>query len=393
MRAPDQCWPGQSFVHHNLGGAQDALFFTLGVSDAFLESHLGGGKDGFHDRTGGVDKALQPLAVGVHVLHRALCDPAVGCRLRHRWRNLHHQARIERLGDQVLRAESQLLAGVSGGHHLALLGLGQFGDGVYRRDFHLHRDRRCTCVQRTPKNVGETQNVVDLIGIVGATGGDDRVVAYRLDFFRQDFRRRIGQRKYQRSGCHLANHVGFQHAASRQTQKDVGTFNDFTQRAGRSLLGEDNFVFIHQFGATLIDHARQIGDINILARDAQLDQQSQTGQRRRPSTRGDQFDGFGVFADNFQAIQDRRTNADRRAMLVIMEDRDLHAFTQLAFNVEAVWRLDIFQVDAAEGGLQRGDDVNQFVEVVLLIDFNVKHIDAGKLLEQHALAFHHRLGG
>jgi hypothetical protein len=78
-------------------------------------------------------------------------------------------------------------------------------------------------------------------------------------------------------------------------------------------------------------------------------------------------------------------------VLVVVEHRDLHALAQLAFDIEAVGRLDVFEVDAAKGGLQRGDDVHQLVEVVLLVDLDVEHVDAGELLEQHALAFHHRL--
>ena len=70
---------------------------------------------------------------------------------------------------------------------------------------------------------------------------------------------------------------------------------------------------------------------------------------------------------------------------------NLHALAQLALDVEAVRRLDVFQVDAAEGGLQRGDHVDQLVEVVL-VDLEVEDVDAGELLEQHRLAFHHRLG-
>ena len=63
----------------------------------------------------------------------------------------------------------------------------------------------------------------------------------------------------------------------------------------------------------------------------------------------------------------------------------------LRFDVEAFRRLDVFQVDAAEGGLHRGDDVDQLVGIVLG-ELDVEHVDAGELLEQHALAFHHRLG-
>jgi hypothetical protein len=61
-------------------------------------------------------------------------------------------------------------------------------------------------------------------------------------------------------------------------------------------------------------------------------------------------------------------------------------------TIEAFRRLDVLEIDGAEGGLERGDDFDQLVRVALL-DFDVEHVDAGEFLEQHRLAFHHRLGG
>ena len=79
-------------------------------------------------------------------------------------------------------------------------------------------------------------------------------------------------------------------------------------------------------------------------------------------------------------------------MLVVVEDRDLHPLAQLLLDVEALGRLDVLEVDAAESGLQRSDHVDQLV-CIGFVDLKVEHVDAGKLLEQHGLAFHHRLGG
>ena len=79
-------------------------------------------------------------------------------------------------------------------------------------------------------------------------------------------------------------------------------------------------------------------------------------------------------------------------MLVIVEDRDLHALAQLRLDHEAFWRLDVLQVDAPEGRLERGDDVDELVRVGL-VDLDIEHIDAGKLAEQAALAFHDGLAG
>ena len=79
-------------------------------------------------------------------------------------------------------------------------------------------------------------------------------------------------------------------------------------------------------------------------------------------------------------------------MLIIVEDGDLHALAQFALDEEALRCLDVFQVDAAEGRLQRGDDIDQLLRV-FFVDLDVKHIDTGKLLEQAGLAFHDGLRG
>ena len=110
-----------------------------------------------------------------------------------------------------------------------------------------------------------------------------------------------------------------------------------------------------------------------------------------PAPRHDQLAFLDVLADDFQAVQDRGADDDRGAVLVVVEDRDLHPLAQLALDVEAFRRLDVFQVDAAEGRLQRGDDVAQLVRIGF-VDFDIEHVDAGEFLEQHALAFHDRLG-
>ncbi|MNH09722.1 hypothetical protein D3C79_691830 [compost metagenome] len=75
-----------------------------------------------------------------------------------------------------------------------------------------------------------------------------------------------------------------------------------------------------------------------------------------------------------------------------MEHRDLHALTQLLLNIEALGRFDIFQVNTAEGRFQRGDHVNQLVRIEF-IDFDIEHVNTGKLLKQNPFTFHDRLTG
>ena len=77
-------------------------------------------------------------------------------------------------------------------------------------------------------------------------------------------------------------------------------------------------------------------------------------------------------------------------MLVVVEDRDLHALAQRFLDLEAFGRLDVLEVDAAEGRLERRDDLDQLLGVALL-DLDVDRVDAGELLEEDGLALHHRL--
>ena len=51
-------------------------------------------------------------------------------------------------------------------------------------------------------------------------------------------------------------------------------------------------------------------------------------------------------------IDDAGGRDDGGAMLVVMEDRNVHHLAQPLLDDEAVRRLDVFQIDAAEAGAQ-----------------------------------------
>ena len=208
---------GNALIDNNLHRAQHALIFAFGKGNALFQAVFSRRKNRLHGGARSIDKALQLFAVSLQILYRAQSHATVSRCLGHRRRDLDHQTRIKGLRDQVLRTECQLLARIGSGHHFALLGLRQFGDGINGCDFHLHRDGRCTGVECAPKYVGETQNIVDLVGVVTASGGHDGVITYGLDLFGQDFRRGIGQRKNQRALRHALHHVGLEYTASGQT--------------------------------------------------------------------------------------------------------------------------------------------------------------------------------
>ena len=83
---------------------------------------------------------------------------------------------------------------------------------------------------------------------------------------------------------------------------------------------------------------------------------------------------------------------DGGAVLVVVEDRNVHQLAQALLDDEAFRRLDVLEVDAAEGGPRIAHAVDELVDV-LGVDLEVDAVDVGEALEQHRLAFHHRLGG
>ena len=179
---------------------------------------------------------MQLLAVSVHVADRAHGHAAVGGGLGHGRCDLDHQTRVERLGNQVFRAESELFAHVSGSHHLALLSLRQLGNGVNGGNFHLDRDGRGAGIQCAAENVGKAQDVIDLIRVIGAACRHDGVIAHQLDVFGCYFGIRVGQRENDRLRRHFLDHVLLENATGGQAQKNIRAFNDLAQRAGRGFL-------------------------------------------------------------------------------------------------------------------------------------------------------------
>ena len=97
-------------------------------------------------------------------------------------------------------------------------------------------------------------------------------------------------------------------------------------------------------------------------------------------------------AGDVGGVDKARRHDDGGAMLVVMKDGNVHHLAQLLLDDETVGRLDVFQIDAAEAGAQIAHGIDEGVHVGG-IDFQIDGIDIGETLEQHRLAFHHRLGG
>jgi hypothetical protein len=246
-----------------------------------------------------VDELAERRPVGVQIGERARRDPGLHRRLRHRRRDARDEARVERLGDDVLRTEADRLDAVGERHLLGGLGLGELGDGTRRGQLHLGVDGGRTHVQGAAKDEREAKDVVDLVRIVRAPGGDDTVGACFARSLGGYLGVGVGERQDQRLLRHFLHHGGLEHAAGRQAEEDVGAGDHLVERARARLDGETLLVRVHFLAPALVHHALDVGDDDVLPWQPHLHEELQAGERRRAGAGGHQLHLIHVLIKKF----------------------------------------------------------------------------------------------
>ena len=152
------------------------------------------------------------------------------------------------------------------------------------------------------------------------------------------------------------------------------------------------FPLVHPFRPALVDDALAVAhDDMVVAHAHRLDELG-AGDRRRAGAVHDDADVLQIAAGEVAGVDQAGGGDDRGAVLVVVEDRDVHPLLQRLLDDEAGGGGDVFQVDPAEARLEQSDRVDEGVDVFGR-DFEVDRIDVGEALEQHRFAFHHRLRG
>ena len=150
------------------------------------------------------------------------------------------------------------------------------------------------------------------------------------------------------------------------------------------------FPLVHAFGATLINHALRVTNDAVVVTRAHAFQQFDTGNSRSARAVQNDLNVFDLFARDMQRVQQACRTDNRSAVLVIVEDRNIHLFLQALFDDETFRRLDVFKVDSTK---RRAHQLDRFAEFVRIfsIQFDVDRVHIGKAFEQNRLTFHHRL--
>ena len=268
----------------------------------------------------------------------------------------------------------------------------KIGQRAHRRELHRFVHRRRADIERAAKDERKAQHVVDLVRKVGTSRRDDGVGPRRFRDVRHDFGLGICEGHDQRLVGHFRQPLRLQYLRGGKPEENVGARKHVDELSRVGLLRVAGLVVVHLLLAAGVDDARDVGHPDVLPWNPERNEQIEAGERRRAGARTDELDLGDVLADHAQSVGDRRADDDRRAVLVVVEHRDLHPLAELLLHVEALGRLDVLEVDPAERRLERGDDLDQPGRIAL-VDFDVEAVDAGELLEQHCLAFHHRLRG
>lgn len=332
------------------------------------------------------------LPIGLEVLDRLAGDAGLHSCLCDGHRDRRDEARIEGDGNDILRPEARPVALIGSGDVVRNVFLGEIGERFRRGDLHRVVDGRGAHVERAAEDIGKAENVVDLVRIVRAAGRDDRVVADQGHFFGRDFRIGIGHGEDDRPCAHGADHVRGKRALGRKAEEHVGAVKSLGERPAVGLDRMRRLPLVHAVGTALVDDPLGIAEDDVFRVEAHRLDELDAGDRRRARAVADELGRLEVAAGQGQRVDEACRGDDRGAVLVVMEDGNVHDFAQPLLDDEAVRGLDVLEIDSAEGRAEKADAVDEFVDV-FGIHLEVDRIDVGEALEEDGLALHDGLRG
>ena len=106
----------------------------------------------------------------------------------------------------------------------------------------------------------------------------------------------------------------------------------------------------------------------------------------------DHLHAVDLLTGDLERIEQRGGRDDRRAVLVVVHDRDRELLFQALLDLETFGSLDVLEVDAAEGDRNILDRLDELLRI-FRIHLDVEYVDVGERFEQKSFAFHNRLAG
>jgi hypothetical protein len=143
-------------------------------------------------------------------------------------------------------------------------------------------------------------------------------------------------------------------------------------------------------GSADVDHALAVAHDDIVVPHAHRLDQRGAGDCRRARAVDDDLGVAELALGEKARVEQAGGGDDRSAVLIVVHHRNLEPLLKRLLDDEALRSLDILEIYSAEARLHQRDCLDERVRV-LGGELDVDRIDVGEALEQHRLAFHHRL--
>ena len=175
-------------------------------------------------------------------------------------------------------------------------------------------------------------------------------------------------------------------ASDRETKEDISVLDclgeriDVTRGGKLALLLRQTWA-IHLDGALGVDHD------DVLATDAELLVEPRARYGSRACTVDNDLHVLNLLTDDLEGVDKTCGGDDGGAVLVVVHDGDVELGLEPRLNLEALGRLDVLKVYAAESWGYGLDGLDELVWV-FLVDLDIEDVDAGEYLEQEALTLH-----
>ena len=352
-------------------------------------------------QTGRIDEVLRELCLLPHQCPQLLAVslPVGDGTARHstlhgrtgnRHRHLGNETRIDGFRNEIVGTEGEITHIVGAVHNIGNRTPCQVGNGTHGRHLHLFVDGGGSRIKSTSENVGETDDIVDLVGVVGTTRRHDYVGTSLLGSLVGDFGDRICQGKNNGFRSHGAHHFLREDVALGKTDEDIGPLHRLCK--GMDIgTGSGKFLFLRRKPRTIHrNDALGIEHHNVFLTGTEGTVKPRTTDGSRTGTVDDNADILNLLACHLNGIDETGARDDGRAVLVVVHDGDVELLLQTTLNFKAFRSLDILKVYATERGgygLHGSDETLR----ILLVDLNVKGIHTGINFKKEALSFHYRL--
>ncbi len=150
---------------------------------------------------------LVSIPIGDFAAGHTTIDSSFG----HSGRHLGDQTGIDGLRNEVFRTELQVIDMIHLVHNVGHRLLSQICDSPDGGQLHLLIDCLRMHVKRTTEDVGEANDIINLVGVIRAAGRHQNVGAGSSSILVRDLRHRIGQREDDRHVSHRADHILREH--------------------------------------------------------------------------------------------------------------------------------------------------------------------------------------